>query len=514
MPQAASPTPASGDPSIRRDAYDVIIVGAGVSGLSLAALLAKSGRSVLVLEAIHYPGGCASSYEKRSAWFDVGATTFCGADPGQPMSLLFDEIGRFPGLIPTVPTLAVVTDGRRLDLTTNRHSWIERASSFFGRDQLPFWNDVFAVSDAVYAAAARAPFLPPLNFSQFVQDLPAASFSLVRRLPILFSSVLQQMERRKVSTPLFRQYADAQLLITNQTSADDAYMLNGSLGLSYANGQIFSVRGGMISFARFLEERARAFGADVAYRQRVTGIRRSGGEWEVQTAKKVSLRAATVVTQLPLHNLPALTDGEVEQYFSSVIRSIAEAGVSQWGAVTVNALIRDDLPAGFPVNLQAVLDQPLPSLGSSTLFCTFSHEKDRERCPSGFRTLSVSTHVSPDWLPEDMSTGAYAELKARCRDEILAALRRSVPELGDLRPVFEEVGTPRTFRKYTGRHEGLVGGIPLSKKVFPWKYPGPVTPFKGLFTMGDTFFPGQGIPGVVLGALGIHRRITRGDRSA
>src|SRR3954451_12446841 len=67
--------------------YDIIIIGAGMGGLTAAALLAHAGYRVLVLEGHIEPGGCASSFERKRPdgtryVFDVGATLFAGFGPG------------------------------------------------------------------------------------------------------------------------------------------------------------------------------------------------------------------------------------------------------------------------------------------------------------------------------------------------------------------------------------------------------------------------------------------------
>jgi phytoene dehydrogenase-like protein len=71
----------------------VVVVGAGIGGLSSAALLAKAGLDVTVLEAHNEPGGCASTFYHHGYRFDAGATLSAGFYLGGPMDLLAQAIG-------------------------------------------------------------------------------------------------------------------------------------------------------------------------------------------------------------------------------------------------------------------------------------------------------------------------------------------------------------------------------------------------------------------------------------
>ncbi len=60
------------------DRYDIIIVGAGISGLSLAHYCAKSGLGTLVLEKSGEAGGCFHSYRPEGGsgfWIELGSHT-------------------------------------------------------------------------------------------------------------------------------------------------------------------------------------------------------------------------------------------------------------------------------------------------------------------------------------------------------------------------------------------------------------------------------------------------------
>ena len=58
--------------------YDLIVVGAGISGLTLANKVAKSGKKVLVLEGKEKLGGCLNTHYHTDSdfWVEMGAHTF------------------------------------------------------------------------------------------------------------------------------------------------------------------------------------------------------------------------------------------------------------------------------------------------------------------------------------------------------------------------------------------------------------------------------------------------------
>ena len=73
--------------------HDVIIIGSGFGGLACAHMLAKAGRSVLVLEAHWQPGGCLQSYWRKGRAFDTGLHYVGGLDEGQQLHDVFRRLG-------------------------------------------------------------------------------------------------------------------------------------------------------------------------------------------------------------------------------------------------------------------------------------------------------------------------------------------------------------------------------------------------------------------------------------
>ncbi len=56
--------------------YDVIIIGAGISGLVCGCYLARAGMSVLIIEQHDKPGGYCTSFKRKGFLFDAAAHSF------------------------------------------------------------------------------------------------------------------------------------------------------------------------------------------------------------------------------------------------------------------------------------------------------------------------------------------------------------------------------------------------------------------------------------------------------
>ncbi len=72
--------------------YDVIIIGAGLGGLTAGAKLAREGMKVLVIEQHNCPGGCATTFKRGEFTLEVGLHEMDGPGPRDVKNRIFNEL--------------------------------------------------------------------------------------------------------------------------------------------------------------------------------------------------------------------------------------------------------------------------------------------------------------------------------------------------------------------------------------------------------------------------------------
>lgn len=481
---------------------DFAVAGAGFGGLAAAALLLKQGHSVVVLEASGLPGGCGQTFRRGPYRFDAGATTICGAEGDLPLARLAEALDLDFGLSRVDPGMSVWLDGARIDRHADRQAWIDEACSHFGSTQRQLWNELLRVSDLGWRVSRRASRFPPANVRDLVHAASVAGVDGLRLAPSIVTSTARCLRRKLGTVPArFARFVDEQLLITAQAGPSDVPLLVGAMGLTYTNYGNYASPGGVGGLAETLVQKIRASGGVVRYGQRVESIEAVHGGYRLR-ARRGDVLARRVVSNLTIWNMGDVGDGVIGDHF----RRKRSAQRDAWGAFTVYLGVKDTFGDDRALHHQILFDEPLPLTGSRSVFVSISAKDDATRAPDGHRAVTVSTHtdVAPWWALEG---AAYEEAKERVVEAILEHVRND-SQLGRLAVQSRLSGTPRTFVRYTSRSRGRVGGIPSTFGALA-AAAGPVTPFPGLFLVGDTTYPGQGIPAVVLGALNLSGRIGR-----
>ena len=72
--------------------YDVIVIGAGLGGLTAGAKLAREGMKVLVIEQHSQPGGCATSFRRGDFTLEVGLHEMDGPGSRDTKNRIFSEL--------------------------------------------------------------------------------------------------------------------------------------------------------------------------------------------------------------------------------------------------------------------------------------------------------------------------------------------------------------------------------------------------------------------------------------
>jgi C-3',4' desaturase CrtD len=491
----------------------VIVIGAGIGGLTAAALLAHRGYSVLVLDQALVPGGCASTFKRQGFTFDVGATQVAGLEPGGIHHRIFAELEiDLPAATPCDPACAVYLPGETepIRVWRDRDRWqAERQRQFPGSE--PFWQllaDLFRYS---WAFQARDPVLPPRNLWDLWQLAQAVRPETLLTMPHTFSTVGDALRGYGLTHDRrLRTFLDLQLKLYSQVNAEETALLYAAtaLGVSQAPQGLSHLQGSMQVLSDRLVNALERDGGKLLMRHTVEQIqtqadKATGVIIRNQKTGEIWTEAADhIVANVTVQNLVQLLGDAAPKGYQRRVEKLPPAS----GAFVIYLGVEASaIPCACPPHLQFLYDAEGTIGENNSLFVSVSHAGDG-RAPTGKATLIASsfTDVSAWWQGDEV---AYQALKQRYTDEAIARLSQFF-HLNERTIVYQEAATPRSFARYTGRDRGVVGGIGQRVPTFgPFGFANR-TPIRHLWLVGDSTHPGEGTAGVSYSALTVVRQIT------
>lgn len=481
--------------------YDVIVVGSGIGGLACAALLAKLGRSVCVLEQHYTAGGFTHAYERNGYEWDVGVHYIGEMNkPQAPLRRLFDVIS--DGRIEWAPMDEVydriVIGDRHYDFHTGREQFAAGLKARFPDEARAIDRYVALVRKVTGASQTffMGQALPPLmsNLYQHLRDWLVPRECLMPTRTVL-ESLTGNQELIGVLTGQWGDYG--------MVPADAPFLMHALVVKHYFGGGFYPV-GGAQKIAEHIAPVIRAAGGEVFTYARVQEIKiERGRATGVVLENGDCLRAGCVVSDAGALNTfgTLLPEAQRRQYgYDRLLRKVRPSSahlclyVGLKGSVETLGLPRTNLwvypSAHHERNVQTYLQNPDAEF--PMVYISFPSAKDpgwsgQHPDRSTVEVLSLGPYDGFEpWAGTDWNDrGAeYEAHKAQLAQRLLQVLYQQMPQLEGAVDYYE-LSTPLSTQWFQLNAHGEIYGLEHDTARFRQNWLRATTRVKGLYLTGQ-----------------------------
>ncbi len=490
--------------------HEVVVVGAGIGGLTTAALLAARGVDVCIIERESQGGGCATTFERFGYGFETTAGLYAGWGADDIHARVFAELPvappeaqrLSPAYVVRLPDMTEVSTGTNDESSEDFESKLSGAFPECAAAAINFYRELAPIAGVLQRSARRAPDLATLTKFQRMKLMATEVRHAPRVLALQQDTAAQHLAD---TSHRFRRFIDAQLQLFAGCASDECAYLYAAVALDLPRRGMYALRGGASAIAHALTDSIKGSGGRVRFD--TTALRlafdESGRAAGVTLLSGETIGASrAVVSNLTVWDTYGKLVGQSRTPDELRERLKLARG---WGAYLLYLGADEEAIERLPGERLLALDswqeqQPYDAARAGLMFSA-SPAWDTKRAPAGKRAVTVSLYTETgDWFAYHTDESEHEAQDQKMLESVWERLHAALPELGAGVEVIE-TATPRTFYEATRRKLGMVGGIPQTLRYSGANAFTHRTPFPNLFTVGDTTFPGNGLAAVTQSAL-------------
>lgn len=494
------------DNAVVRDHYDVIVVGAGIGGLTTAALLAKRGLDVLVVEQHSLPGGCCSAVRRQDVAMDVGSTVLYGfGEQGlNAHRFVMNELGEDIDVIARESIFRLHIGKRTITFWRDFDRFLAEVVAFFPHQEAEL-RRFFKYGLEVYKQTILQSeyIVPPTEVA------PELMIELFGKTPMMAELLRWQ---GKTGLELFESFfTDPELIaffdmLTRVFSYVDAKECPALLSLTMFSdnhvGGAYYPAGSPQMLPNKLENAIERFGGQMLYRQTVDEIViERGCAKGVRLLDGKLISADRVVANATIWNLYGKLV-KPEHITKKRLEWAKGFKPSHSNVILYIQLDREVLSDNLQP-IEVIVEDPTKIVGHGiTIY--LSSLIDPSLSPSDLCSVTVTYATSLKWpSPTDPEyrSEAYQQMKEEEAKRAIRRVETLIPGFGAaIRGM--EIATPATLERFTLRNWGTVGGPKQAIGQDMMNRPSARTEFRHLYMVGDSTVMGIGVLPATISAVG------------
>lgn len=487
--------------------YDAIVIGSGLGGLSTAAIMAKAGRKVLVLERHYSAGGFTHSFKRRGYEWDVGVHYLGDVHrTHSPVRRLFDFI----------------TDGQlqwaRMDPVYDRIVMGDKAYDYvagaknFRAQMLEYFPKAGKEIDIYLHHIRAASRVVPAHFGQRL--LPSSLQSMVggridRAAGNYFQRSTREVMKDFINDPKLAGVLAGQWGDYGSPPAESSFAMHAVVAQHYLDGGNFPV-GGASQIAHHIEPVIERAGGSVRTQAEVEQIIVSKGRARgVRMGNGDEILCDQVISATGLFNtwsrlLPA-DAGERHAMPEKLAR--LKPAIGHLGLYLGVKGTREELELqqanlwlyrGYDHDHELAKFMRKPTTDFALNYISFPSAKDpawNDNHP-GKSTIDVISPIPYAWFrqwerkPWNQRGADYEDYKQQLTEKLLEDVYKHAPKVrGRIESC--ELSTPLSTAHFSNYANGPLYGLDHSVERFAQTWIKPSTPIKGLYLTGqDVLFCG------------------------
>jgi len=485
------------------DDFDCIIIGSGMSGLTLAAVLAKEGKKCLILERHYTPGGYTHVFKRRDYEWDVGIHYIGEVHRSytvlhKAFNYITDGALKWEEMDENYDSIFFGKE--RFDFIAGKENFIEKLASYFPEERealekyVALLKEVNSTSRNFFAEKALPPLISKVMGGQMRK--PTLAYSQKTTKEVLLSLTSNE----KLIGVLTGQFGDYGL-----PPEQSSFFMHAILAKHYLNGGAFPI-GGSAQIFDTIEPIIEAAGGEVYTNAEVAEIlTKSGKAIGVKMEDGTEIKAKKVISSVGAHlTFEHLLKSEKKaEKMTENVQSIEASAAHLCLYIGLNAnqetlklpqtnyWIYPEGEYNHDTNIKRYLADP-DKYSFPLIYISFPSAKDptwAERYP-GKSTVEIITLTNYEWFKKWDGTRwhkrgeDYDTYKENLSQKMLQYLYDYVPQVKDHIDVYE-LSSPLSTKHFVNYQKGEIYGLNHHPERFNNKKLRPHTPIKNLYLTGQ-----------------------------